>query len=158
MDPQNQTPSTPPSNPVPPTTPAQPTDQMSATPSTPTSAEEPTSNFGVSSSTATAPAETPAPAMPQYNAGTQNPAVVPTGEDPGKVLGILGIVLGLLVMAPLGIILGIMSKNRSKAAGYDGSLGQVSLIIGAVLTVLGVLVLVGFIALAVMAGDTSGTY
>jgi hypothetical protein len=63
----------------------------------------------------------------------------------------------LLALPTLGIIFGIMSKNRSKAAGFDGMLGQVSLIIGSILTALAVLGVILFIALVVMAASTSGT-
>jgi hypothetical protein len=68
-------------------------------------------------------------------------------DDPGKTLGIVSIVLDVLGLALIGAILGYLSKKKSKEAGYDGTLGQIGMIIGLVLVGLGTLVFIAYIAL-----------
>ena len=64
---------------------------------------------------------------PQYGAGA--PA-----EDPGKTLGIVGLVFAIL--APVvGIIISAIARSKSKAAGFDNQLAKWGLIIGIILTV-----------------------
>lgn len=67
-------------------------------------------------------------------------------EDPGKTLGIVSIVLDVIGFAPVGLVLGVISKKKSRQAGFDGSLGNVGMIIGIIFTIIGVL-FVGFLAL-----------
>ncbi|MDQ5932593.1 MAG: hypothetical protein QG649_678 [Patescibacteria group bacterium] len=93
----------------------------------------------------------PAPVAP---AGVGAPA-----EDPGKTMGIVGIIL-VFFFAPAAIVLGMLSRNKSKAAGHSTTLGTVSLIGGIVMTVLGIISTIAFFAL-VSAGlnsiSTSGS-
>jgi len=62
-------------------------------------------------------------------------------EDPGKTLGIVSIVLDFVGFALIGIVLGVMSKKKSKEAGFDGSLGNIGMIIGIVFVVLNIVIL-----------------
>ncbi|PWB97927.1 hypothetical protein [Homoserinimonas hongtaonis] len=62
-------------------------------------------------------------------------------KDPGKVLGIVGIVLSL-ALGLIGVALGIVSYKKSRAVGFAGTLGTVSIIVGVITTVLLVLQLV----------------
>jgi hypothetical protein len=72
---------------------------------------------------------TPAPA----------PQPAPAGDFPGKTLGIVGLVLAIL--APLiGLIISFVANNQSKAAGYPNQLAKIGIIVGAILTVLGIIV------------------
>lgn len=72
---------------------------------------------------------TPAPA----------PQPAPAGDFPGKTLGIVGLVLAILV--PLvGLIISVVANNQSKAAGYPNQLAKIGIIVGAILTALGIIV------------------
>lgn len=142
--PPTQSGATPPNPTTPPPAPTPSIDQVTPPPTQETPSEE--ANTGFTSS-----AQTTQPVAPV------NPAVVQAGEDPGKTLGILGIVLGVLILPPIGIVLGIMSKNRSKAAGHDGTLGQVSFIIGTILTVLIVLMVALVVVMMMVAAGTPST-
>ena len=65
-------------------------------------------------------------------------APVHTAEDPGKTLGIVGLVLAIVV--PLvGIIVSAIALNTSKKAGFQNQLAKIGLIVGIVLTVLGLI-------------------
>lgn len=72
-------------------------------------------------------------------------------EDPGQVMGIISIVLSFFGLGLIGIILGVLSLNKSKAAGYKGTLGLVGTIIGIVFTVLALLYVI-FIAVVAYNG------
>ncbi|MBF0672191.1 MAG: hypothetical protein IR160_06365 [Salinibacterium sp.] len=56
-------------------------------------------------------------------------------KDPGKVLGIVGIVVALGV-GIVGIVLGLLSYRKSRAVGYGGGFGMTAMIVGAITTVL----------------------
>ena len=59
-------------------------------------------------------------------------------EDPAKTLSIVGLVLA--IVAPLiGLIISIVARKQSRAAGYDNGMAKAGVIIGAILTVLGVI-------------------
>lgn len=112
--------------------------------------------------------ETPTTQTPQ----PVQPVVSPTGqplppqqlaghpagyvENPGQTLGIVGIVLNAVGVNIGGIILGVMSRNKSKEVGMSTTLGVVSLVWGIVGTVLGLLAIV-FWVLIMMFGFMSGT-
>lgn len=75
----------------------------------------------------------PGPAVPPPQVYAQ-----PTA-DPGKGLGIAGIVLAFF--APLiGLILSIVSKSRSKRAGQPGGLGLTGIILNSIMMVIGTVV------------------
>lgn len=61
-----------------------------------------------------------------------------TAEDPGKTLGIVGLVLAIVVPV-VGIIVSIIAMNTSKKAGFENKLGKIGLIVGIVLTILGII-------------------
>lgn len=90
----------------------------------------------------------PLPVTPQVTAQ-------PTGEDPGKILSILGIVLGVIATPIVGVILSILGQKKSKEAGFDGHLGKIGIIINAVLFGLGTLIVIGFVIL-LSAGAIAG--
>ena len=66
-------------------------------------------------------------------------ATGPYREDPGQMLGIIGLVLNIIGIAPGGIVLGILSRNKSREAGFPTVLGTVSMVWGIIATALGVL-------------------
>lgn len=85
------------------------------------------------------PAAPPAPAAPAYSApGTA------TGEDPGKTLGIVALILAF-VFQLLGLILGIVARNKSKAAGYKNGIATAAIWLSIVFMVLGLIIGIGAI-------------
>lgn len=66
--------------------------------------------------------------------GNQGPMVA---EDPGRTLGIVGLVLAFF-LSVVGLILSIVAYQKSKAAGYKNGIALAGIIVGAVLTVLGI--------------------
>ena len=106
--------------------------------------------------------QTPQPTAAQDN---QQPASQPQQyqqpiENPGQTLGIIGLVLNFVGITIGGIILGAMSRSKSKAAGMSTTLGTVSLVWGIIVTVLAILGVIGFfiiIAIAAANGDMTTT-
>ena len=82
----------------------------------------------------------PQPAFPAPQAAPAGQAPVQTGENPGQVLGIVSIVLSFLGLSIVGIILGVISRKKSKAANASTTLGTVGLILGIIGTVIGFLI------------------
>lgn len=82
--------------------------------------------------------------MAEYQA-TTTPA--PTAaEDPGKTLGIVGLVLA--IVAPVvGIIVSAIARSQSRKAGFDNKLAKIGVIVGIVLTVLGIIGMIAYFAL-----------
>lgn len=60
-------------------------------------------------------------------------------EDPGKTLGIVGLVLGLIGLSLVGLILSIVGNNKSKAAGFKNTIAIVGIWINSILLILGTL-------------------
>lgn len=73
---------------------------------------------------------------------TPAPAPAPAPADfPGKTLGLVGLILAILV--PLvGLIISVVANNQSKAAGFPNQLAKIGIIVGAILTALGAIVIV----------------
>ncbi|MDO5287951.1 MAG: hypothetical protein Q4G45_14205 [Actinomycetia bacterium] len=59
----------------------------------------------------------------------------PVGEDPGKTLGIVGLVLSIVVCGPVGAIVSYLGLSKSKAAGFKNTSALIGLIWGLVGTV-----------------------
>lgn len=89
---------------------------------------------------------------------SQNTNVTPqTGyapaEDPGKTLGIVGLVLAFV--APLiGLIVSIIARSQSKAAGFENKLAKWGIIVSIVLMVLAIAVYVIAVVVAMSQGTT----
>ncbi|SMF25727.1 hypothetical protein L603_001800000110 [Cellulosimicrobium cellulans J34] len=84
-----------------------------------------------------------APQAPQYNAPQQgSPYSAPgQGEDPGKTMGIVGLVLSFLgCLSIVGLILSIVAYNKSKKAGYKNGVALAGIIVGAVVLVISIIV------------------
>ena len=71
--------------------------------------------------------------------------VMPVGEDPGRTLGILGIIFAF-IFTILGLILGIISRSKSKKAGHSGTLGTVAIVLNIIFMILGLLFAILIIA------------
>ncbi|WP_154798004.1 DUF4190 domain-containing protein [Cellulosimicrobium protaetiae] len=83
-----------------------------------------------------------APQAPQYNApqgGT--PGYSAPAQDPGKTMGIVGLVLSFLgCLSIVGLILSIVAFNKSKKAGYKNNLALAGIIVGAIVLVISIVV------------------
>ena len=66
------------------------------------------------------------------------PAPVASTDYPGKTLGIVALVLAF-VFSLLGLILGIVASNQSKAAGVKNTPAKVAVILSVIFIVLGIL-------------------
>ena len=75
----------------------------------------------------------PTPAMPN----NMTPAVRPTSEDPGRVMGIVGLVLSI-VASWIGLIVSIVAFRKSKSAGFTNMIAKVGIIVGCITTALAV--------------------
>lgn len=95
----------------------------------------------------------PAPGQP-YAPQSGVPA-----ENPGQTLGIVGLVCNFLGVNIAGIILGVMSRNKSKQVGMSTTLGTISMVWGIVATVLATLGFIIFFTIAIIAAanDTTTT-
>ena len=102
------------------------------------------------------PAYAPQPAPQQIN--------VQVAENPGHTLGIVGLVLNFFGINIGGIILGVMSRNKSRQVGMSPTMGTISLVWGIIGTVIGFLLVIFFIflmfvgALASTSTSSSSSY
>ncbi len=105
------------------------------------------------------PPVAPGPDAPQTAAGPQpqpmQPAAPGPVENPGQTLGIIGLVLNFLGITIGGIILGVMSRNKSKEANMSTTLGTISLVWGIVATALAVLAILFFVIIMIAAASSS---
>ena len=67
-------------------------------------------------------------------------STAPAGTDyPGKTLGIVAVILAF-VFTILGLILGIVAGNQSKAAGFKNTPAKVAVILSVIFLVVGLVV------------------
>jgi len=107
------------------------------------------------------PMQPPVPPVPGQPVPTQPyaPQAGVAVENPGQTLGIVGLVCNFLGVSIAGIILGVMSRNKSKQVGMSTTLGTISMVWGIVATVAATLGVIFFILVAILAAasDTSTT-
>jgi hypothetical protein len=101
--------------------------------------------------------ETPPPPYEQQQPapGQQAPGTYyqqPVAEDPGKTLGIVGLILSFFT-ALIGLIVSAIALNKSKKAGFKNTPALVGIIIGAIGTVFAVIAISLAIAAVVAAGQ-----
>lgn len=74
----------------------------------------------------------------------------PAAVDPGRTLGIVGLVLSFVTSVP-GLIVSIIAHRKSKAAGFNNVIAKVGIVVGAVFTAFGLIMatvgVVGVVAL-----------
>jgi uncharacterized membrane protein YbaN (DUF454 family) len=78
-------------------------------------------------------------------------------ENPGQTLGIVGLVCNFLGVGVAGIILGVMSRNKSKQSGASTTLGTISLVWGIIATTLAVLWITIFMVAVIMSAAEAST-
>ncbi len=59
----------------------------------------------------------------------------PPAQDPGRTLGIVGLILAIFCNL-IGLIISIIAYTRSKNAGYKNNIAMAGIIVGAALLVL----------------------
>jgi heme/copper-type cytochrome/quinol oxidase subunit 2 len=72
----------------------------------------------------------------------------PVAEDPGRTLGIVGLVLSIVANV-IGLIISIIAFTKSKKAGFKNTPALAGIIIGAVLTAISIVVTI-FLVIAAM--------
>ncbi|RCK71140.1 DUF4190 domain-containing protein [Desertihabitans brevis] len=70
----------------------------------------------------------------------------PTAENPGKTLGVVGLVLAI-VAAPIGLILSIVALVQSRRAGMGNGLAVAGIVVGALFTIGIIIAIVGSVLL-----------
>ena len=85
------------------------------------------------------------------------PAPGPAPVSDGKTLGIVGLVLAFLI--PLaGLIVSIIARNQSKAAGVENTPAKVGLILSIIFMVLGLLFTILYVGVFAAAVGTGTMY
>ncbi|MBH2007062.1 DUF4190 domain-containing protein [Candidatus Saccharibacteria bacterium] len=97
----------------------------------------------------------PVPAYQPPSASPSSPATPeqPTGDDPGKTLAIVGIVLAFF-FSVVGLILSLIAKSKSRKAGYPTTLATVGIVLNSVFILLGIIML-GILTAITIAGFKS---
>lgn len=83
------------------------------------------------------PGQGPGPSEPPPGSGAAPSGTYyqqPAGEDPGKTLGIVGLILSFFT-AIIGLIVSAVALNKSKKAGFKNTPALVGIIIGALGTI-----------------------
>jgi hypothetical protein len=87
---------------------------------------------------------------PQQGYGQQGYGAAPPAEDPGKTLGIVGLVLSFFT-AIIGLIISIVALRKSKKAGFKNTPALIGIIVGILSTIaaiiIGIVSIVAFSAL-----------
>jgi heme/copper-type cytochrome/quinol oxidase subunit 2 len=108
--------------------------------------------------TAPPPAYDTAPpaGQPVYSSAPPAPYGAPANPTvPGRTLGIVALIVAIFFNV-IGLILGIVALVQSRKAGHKNGWAVAAIIVGAVLTVLGIIIAIAvFTALAAAAGFTS---
>ena len=63
----------------------------------------------------------------------------PPAQDPGRTMGIVGLVLAIFCSL-IGMVVSIIAFNKSKQAGFKNNIALAGIIVGAVLFVVGLIV------------------
>ncbi len=105
------------------------------------------------------------PEVNQASVGTSNiaqsvntsPSMPSSSADPGKTLGIIGLVLAF-VSSLLGMIISIIALSKSKKAGYKNTPALLGIIVGSVLFLLSAVFLVWFVSHAISTSSACSQY
>jgi uncharacterized membrane protein len=90
------------------------------------------------------------PAMPGYGPDPYAPSAVPVAVDPGRTLGIVGLVLSF-VAALVGLVVSAIALRTSRRAGFRNGVALAGVIVGGVVT------LVWLVVVAVALGGVAAT-
>lgn len=81
----------------------------------------------------------PKPEMAEVNA-SQNIINIPAEKDAGKPLAIISLVFAFIFMNVFGIILAIISRNKSSKSGHNSKLAKIALVLNIALIIPGILI------------------
>ena len=99
---------------------------------------------------------------PAYNPAPYNgdgPAA--TGVDPGRTMGIVGLILGIVgffvfFLAPIaGIIVSVIARNKSKAAGFKNGIAKAGLIVSIIALVANIIVTIALVSIGAALGGAA---
>lgn len=85
----------------------------------------------------------------------------PPTENPGKTLGIVGLVLGIvgffiLFLAPIaGLVVSIIGRNKSKRAGHKNGLAVAGIIVSIVALLANIIAVIVFVSFAATFGGAA---
>lgn len=83
----------------------------------------------------------PYPAHPQVPTAAPASGHAPMiAQDPGKTMGIVGLVLSIVLGLP-GLVVSIIARSKSKAAGFTNGLATAGIWVGAIMTALNLLMI-----------------
>ncbi|GAA1851422.1 hypothetical protein [Myceligenerans crystallogenes] len=86
-----------------------------------------------------------------YSDAGQQQQPVAGAEDPGKTMGVVGLILAFI--APLiGLIVSIIAQNKSKAAGFQNGLAKGGIIVSIIVMVLAIVATIIMVVLAAQVG------
>ena len=80
--------------------------------------------------------------MSAYQAAPGQP--MPQGEDPGRTLSIVGLILAI-VASIVGLIISIVARRKSSQAGYKNGVALAGIIVGIITTIGTVLLVILFV-------------
>jgi hypothetical protein len=86
--------------------------------------------------------------MAQYQAVPPPPAA----QDPGRTLGIVGLILAFFCSL-IGMIISIVAYRQSAQAGYKNNIALAGIIVGAVFLVLGIILQVTGVLTGIISGN-----
>ena len=66
-------------------------------------------------------------------------------QDPGRTLGIVGLILAI-VGSFVGLIISIIAFNQSKKAGFNNGLAKAGIIVGIITTLLSIATIIFYVA------------
>jgi hypothetical protein len=87
--------------------------------------------------------------MAQYQATPQDPR----GQDPGRTLGIVGLILAFFCSL-IGLILSIVAYRQSSQAGFKNNIALAGIIVGAISLVLGIVLQVTGVLTGIISGNS----
>ena len=98
------------------------------------------------------PSHTPAPAYQPPSSSPSSPVTPqqPIGEDPGKTLAIVGIILAFF-FSIIGLIVSIVARGKSRNAGHPATLATVGIVLNSVFILLGTVILGILTAITIVA-------
>lgn len=91
-----------------------------------------------------------------YPAGGYSPGQQGPRENPGRTLGITGLILAFIpFLNPVGLILSIVALVKSRRAGMGNGLAVAGIIVGALATIILVLSIILIVAVAPFVGEVA---
>lgn len=92
--------------------------------------------------------QSPTPEPSLTPTSTPNPTAAPAATDPGHTLGIVGLIV-VFISSIIGLIISIVAYNKSKNAGYKNAFAKWGIIVGSILTVVGIIAAIALTVFAV---------